>query len=519
MIWGYQNSQARLRRGRFPARPAQLHEVPLGRQPEHAPGRPLEERGQQGGLPDLSRQQCRFGLGRHPQDLRGIESGKDLTNAQCKQCHITGGNLGPDVVHWNQNEENAAKYKMVIESAAYDAASRNVTVKYYLSDPTNSNAKYNLLTTGCTGSGTSASCPNTEKFGNLRFYVAYQALVGQPTAVTEFSSYNNGGSGANQYAYKGTNDGSNNYTVEITLPADTATSVAAGTARVVTIGQIKEPLLVAKSAANPRPEVVPQVLINTLAQNTYKDVVLTGTMNPRREIVSNEKCNVCHGALGATSGSNTLANAFHSGARNTVEACALCHDANRSSSTVMTSGLQLQESYQFKRMIHGIHGNSKRTYPFQHGNRVWGEWSKDGILLTEGLNTRNTPPTPVPAGSTWLDDVENYAAEVAWPGVGINCNACHVNNSYKQDRGPLGAVISTRPTGSNPQTWQVISPKAASCTACHDSAYALGHVTSFGGASFGNATIGDLWTKPRETCDDCHASGGFKAVDYVHNQK
>ena len=40
------------------------------------------------------------------------------------------------------------------------------------------------------------------------------------------------------------------------------------------------------------------------------------------------------------------------------------------SSTVMTNGLALNESYQFKRMIHGIHGNSKRTYPFTHGNPV-----------------------------------------------------------------------------------------------------------------------------------------------------
>ena len=34
-------------------------------------------------------------------------------------------------------------------------------------------------------------------------------------------------------------------------------------------------------------------------------------------------------------------------------------------------------------------------------------------------------------------DGEHYAAEVAWPGVGINCNACPVNNSYMQDLGPL----------------------------------------------------------------------------------
>ena len=41
-------------------------------------------------------------------------------------------------------------------------------------------------------------------------------------------------------------------------------------------------------------------------------------------------------------------------------------------------------------------------------------------------------------------DVANYAAEVFWPGVGVNCNACHVDNSYQNDRGPLGAVVLNR---------------------------------------------------------------------------
>ena len=132
--------------------------------------------------------------------------------------------------------------------------------------------------------------------------------------------------------------GANHYTVTITVPADTTYTAAFGTARVVSIGQIKEVKLQAKSAADPRPPVVPTTLINTVVQHTYKDVVLSGALQPRRVIVSNDKCNVCHGALGATSGSNTLASAFHSGARNTVEACVVCHDANRVSSTVMTSG-------------------------------------------------------------------------------------------------------------------------------------------------------------------------------------
>ena len=125
-----------------------------------------------------------------------------------------GSNIAPERVHWNQNEEDAAKYKMNIESVAYDAASRNVTIKYFLSDPTNGDAAYNLVTPDCTGT----TCSNTTLFGNLRLYIAYQNMVGQSTAVTEFSAYNNGGNGVNAYAYKGSNDGSNHYTITIAIP-------------------------------------------------------------------------------------------------------------------------------------------------------------------------------------------------------------------------------------------------------------------------------------------------------------
>ena len=425
---------------------------------------------------------------------------KQLTNAQCADCHRVGSAIAPERVHWNQNEENAAKYKMNIESAVYDATARAVTVRYSLTDPTNGDARYNLATADCTGSGATFTCSNNTRFGNLRLYLAFQSLVGQPTSVTEWT----GGNAANVFAYRGTNDGTNRYTIQIPVPANTATAVAAGSARVVTIGQIKEPKLQVKWATDPRPEVVPRELVNTVVQHTFKDFAISGPVIPRREIVSNEKCNVCHGALGTTSGSNTLANAFHGGARNTVEACVMCHDVNRMSSTIMTNGLALNESYQFKRMIHGIHGNSKRTFPFTHGNTVVGAFNKDG--------TSATGAAPLAA------NVENYAAEVHWPGVGINCNACHVNNSYKVDQGPLGAVVS-KPAGvTDPMQWLVISPKAASCTACHDSAKAIAHVTSFGNASFANRTQAQS-VQTQETCADCHSSGGFKGVDIVHGQK
>ena len=433
------------------------------------------------------------------------------------RCHGAGSVVSAENVHFNQVEANAAKYKMNIESVAFndtaDHKGRSVTVKYFLSDPTNGNAAYNLVSADCVNTPT-LTCSSTTKFGSLRFYLAYQNMVGQYAAVTEYSAYNNGGSTANAYAYKGSNDGKNHYTLSIPLPDDSATAVATGTARVVSIGQVKEAKLAATSGVNPRPEVSPSVQVNTLVQHTSSELALSGALQPRRTIVANEKCNACHSALGAASGSNTLANAFHSGARNNVDACVLCHDANRVSSTVMTNGMALNESYQFKRLIHGVHGNSKRTYPFTNGNTVVGAFNMDGTSATGGASLSQQKDSTGKAIT-----VANFAAEVAWPGVGINCNACHVNNSYKIDQSPLGAVVKKDTGVTDPNLWKVISPKAASCTACHDSAKAVDHVSSFGGAYFGSQTQAQIAGSPRETCNDCHASGGAKSVDLVHGQK
>jgi OmcA/MtrC family decaheme c-type cytochrome len=424
-----------------------------------------------------------------------------LTDTACAGCHIPGSAISAERVHFNQVQADAALYKMNIESAVVDPVARVVNVKYFLSNPANGNAAYSLVTPDCTGSGATLACANTTKFGNLRFYLAYESMVGQPLGVTEFTSYNNGGSTANAYAYKGVNDGSNHYTVAIPVPADTAISVVQGTGRIISIGQVKEPQLVAQAATDPRPAVSPPVLLNVGVQHTSLDLALAGPLVPRREIVSTEKCNVCHGMLGTASASNTLDNAFHGGARNTVEACVVCHDPNRMSSTLMTNGLALNESFQFKRMIHGIHGNDARTFPFTHGNAVQGVFNKDGTSATGGA----------PLAST----VENYAAEVAYPQSPMNCNACHVNDSYKVDRSPLGAVVS-KPTGvTDPMQWKVISPKAATCTACHDSPAAIGHVTSFGNASYGDRTQAQS-LQTQESCTDCHAPGVFKGVDIIH---
>ena len=78
-------------------------------------------------------------------------SGKpaDIPNSACAECHAAGKSVSPERVHFNQNEDTSAKYKVNIESATFDAGARKVTVKYSLTDPTNGNAAYNLVTSEC----------------------------------------------------------------------------------------------------------------------------------------------------------------------------------------------------------------------------------------------------------------------------------------------------------------------------------------------------------------------------------
>ncbi len=448
---------------------------------------------------------------------------KDLPNSDCAGCHRPDANLGSPTVHWAQVEVNKALYKMNIESVAFndtaDHKGRTVTVKYFLSNPTAGDAPYNLVTSDCTGTPAAPVCSTSTKFGNLRFYVGYQNMVWRPPFVTEFSAYNNGGNSANAYAYKGTNDGNNHYTVAIALPDDTATQIAFGTAIVASAGQVKEVMLQAMSVANPRPPVVPTQLVNSVVQHTSTNFVISGTLQPPPNVVSTEKCNACHAALGTASGSNTLANAFHNGARDTVEICVICHDPNRVSSTVMTGGQQLNEAYDFKRMIHGIHSNSMRTSPFTNGNAVVGSFC-NVQNLSASQDAGCNPALKFPS------TVTNFAATVRWPGVGLNCNACHVNDSWQTDSSVLAsAVLKYGATAEGPakfggstllaNAWNfnVISPKAASCTACHDSPKAQAHVQSAGNATFGNLAQ-NQW--PQETCADCHSQGQFMSVGRVH---
>jgi len=179
-------------------------------------------------------------------------------------------------------------------------------------------------------------------------------------------------------------------------------------------------------------------------------------------------------------------------------------------------------SHHLKRMIHGIHGGAKTQYDFVHGSR--------GVID--------------PATGDYTLTPENFTAEVAFPGILSDCNACHVNGSFASDRGTIGSALLSWSTTSDPTSSRynenfplrsllltkvgdvdyvdalknpVISPKAASCTSCHDTLGIIQH-TQAGGGVFGDKTQGQLLSGAVfESCDGCHAPGGFVGVDAVHN--
>lgn len=214
----------------------------------------------------------------------------------------------------------------------------------------------------------------------------------------------------------------------------------------------------------------------------------------RRQIVSNAKCNACHGQLG-------ISPSFHGGARNNGEGCAICHTPNNA-----TGHIGAANSYgggwsvASKDLIHGIHGAAKREQAYSYE--------------ATALN---------PVGFD----------EVTYPGILKNCEQCHIAGTYDFSVATsLSAVDSmlwstaTNSNMTNPDPvanpsiglspWVtklgggqinytgrannlVISPISASCFGCHDSMLAVNHMKLNGGVVYGTITATN-----NETCLVCH---------------
>ena len=175
---------------------------------------------------------------------------------------------------------------------------------------------------------------------------------------------------------------------------------------------------------------------------------------PRRVVVTDEKCQFCHENL-----------ALHGTIRhNATEYCQICHNPLADDSPFRPEYQQPSRSIDFKMMIHRIH----------RGEELAREYS---IIGFQG-------------------SVNNYN-ELLYPGDLRNCQACHVNDSYKVPSDGVLETITPR------EFFSPIPPNSTACLGCHDNLPAAAH------AFLNIAPFG-------EACAVCHGPNADLAVARVH---
>ncbi len=234
---------------------------------------------------------------------------------------------------------------------------------------------------------------------------------------------------------------------------------------------------------------------------------------PRRVAVDvTTKCDNCHDQL-SIHGNNRAENA---------QLCVLCHnprgtDVNRRpksggipDDTVTLDGKR-EESIDLKRLIHAIHA---------------GQRDDPATSTIEGHGFREEGIVIYGFGGTAHD-----FGHVRFPGILNDCTTCHNDGAYEltgiwetpTQNGILASSMETVPTATDGATYNTevadqtndltISPTAAVCSACHDSALAQVHMEDQGGAQFNvlqSAITG------RETCSICHGPGRVADINVVH---
>jgi OmcA/MtrC family decaheme c-type cytochrome len=247
---------------------------------------------------------------------------------------------------------------------------------------------------------------------------------------------------------------------------------------------------------DPDPVVEERHEIPVTGAVAYYEISDTGGQGePRREIVSLDKCANCHGELLSLHGSNRT---------NKIELCVTCHNANATDIRARAEGgVQGEESIDFKRMIHGIHAANVVIYGF--------------------------------GGS-----VHDYT-HVTFPGELNNCGACHVGNSYYPNDPDANLRIATTFISDNfddadfPDDVVPTTPgtparaltladqeddlnrtfNATACLQCHTEDVSAQHAVANGSRlsikqtddGMLQSSPGDLFPNPIEDCLRCHSEG------------
>jgi OmcA/MtrC family decaheme c-type cytochrome len=193
--------------------------------------------------------------------------------------------------------------------------------------------------------------------------------------------------------------------------------------------------------------------VREAAQNPiYYAAVTDSEPVPRREVVSDEKCNSCHNVL-----------ALHGGQRFKVQECAICHYPAADDAAGRPPEEMPAESIHLKWMVHRIHTGEALLEDYTIGG-------------SEGTNFN----------------------DVVYPGDRRNCEGCHLAGTYDV---PLPEGTLDTPTA---RSWYTpMKPAAAACLSCHSSVDAAAH------AYVNTAPFG-------EACAACHGVDRDYSVERVH---
>lgn len=413
-----------------------------------------------------------------PYQTKAHSGGVMGDNSNCALCHAAGKFTDSKDIAVAHNfparlKAATAKFKYNILSATPTTAGGFPVVTFSVTDPTNADAPYDIKTAAAFTAAGGASTLNvkfgwsTSDFGNDSSGQSF----GQPVTINALTA-----------AVPGAAAGTYTVTSTVAVPA-----TQTGTLRVMMDGHPAGDVSTAGTFADRLP-----------VTSVFKDFAITGAVTARRIVVDVVKCNVCHDVLSLHGNNRT----------DEAGVCAICHNPNATDASrrpgapgALTGGTdgKLEESIDFKTMIHAIHA---------------GQADKGGFR-TNGITVYGF------GGS-----VNDYS-KVVFPGKLNDCSTCHAGSSYQLTgtwgaptaNGILGNTISTGASTTDPADNLRITPIAAVCSSCHDSAATKLHMQdTFNGGNF-SATQAAISAANSENCTFCHGLGRSYDVQVVHGVK
>jgi OmcA/MtrC family decaheme c-type cytochrome len=309
-------------------------------------------------------------------------------------------------------------------------------VTFQVVNPQAGNAAYTLTEPAWSQTANGAS--------RLAIDIAWSTLPANPATDV---NYDNAGSGSNpgqpvsidalKNKVAGSAAGTFTVTSTVAVPAN------AGLGQIVMEGHPAESI--------GTPATTARIPVKT-ANLTF--AVGSGTGGTRRKVVDINKCNACHINL-SLHGSNRNSN---------IEACVSCHNQNATDITQRpksgpTADGKAEETIDFKRLIHGIHGAQ-----FAGGGP---------IIYGFGGSVNDFSKAGFPGNDMCRSNTDNCL-------VG-NCEVCHVAGTQDANFAPARGTTTSTQTLADPTSYLRTTKITATCSSCHAQSLPVDHMKQNGG--------------------------------------